>query len=217
MITTVVLIAIAVGLLLSVVVAVRNARRNPRVDTVAAMRQLASDKSWSFSQPAGGDRVFVVAQDDWELVGLFFRGANRAAVASNHQTQWNAPYRGAAVVMLGPKLPRAVAQLDLGGPRVQSILKPLLGDRAALLAGTQRVTELGSDQFKRSFDVLATDRTAAEPVVGDGSAWIRLRQQLEAAPVVLIGNGAISIIVRHKMRTRQQAEALIDAGLVLLR
>ena len=217
MITTVVLIAIAIGLVLSVVAAVRNARRNPRGNVVADMRQLAADKGWSFHEPAGGDRVFVVAHDDWELVGVFFRGANRAAVASNHQAQWNAPYRGEAVVMLGPKLPRAVAQLDLGGPRVQSLLKPLLGDRAALLAGAQRIAGLGSDQFNRSFDVIATDRAAAQQVVGDSARWLRLREQLPAAPVALIGNGAVSLIVRSKLATRQQAEALIDTGLSLPR
>lgn len=217
MITTVVLIAIAIGLVLSVVAAVQNARKNPRGNAIADIRQLATDKGWSFHKPAGGDRVFVVAHDDWELVGVFFRGANRAAVASNHQTQWNAPYRGEAAVMLGPKLPRAVAQLDLGGPRVQSLLKPLLGDRAALLVGAQRIVDLGNDQFNRSFDVIATDRTAAEQIVGDGTRWLRLREQLPAAPVALIGNGAVSIIVRSKLGTRQQAEALIDTGLSLPR
>lgn len=215
--TTIVLTAITIGLLLSVVVAVRNARKNPQGNTIGEMRQLAADNGWSFSEPAGGDRVFVVAHDDWELVGLFFRGANRAAVHSNHQTQWNAPYRGEAAVMLGPKLPRTVAQMDLVGPRAQAILKPLLGDRVALLAGAQRVTELGDDTFNRHFDVITGDRAAAERVVGDGARWTRLREQLPSAPVVLIGNGAISIIVRCKLRTRQQAQALINTGLGLLR
>ena len=215
--TTIVFTAIAIGLLLSFAVAVRNARKNPRGNTIGEMRQLAADNGWSFSEPTGGDRVFVVAHDDWELVGLFFRGANRAAVASNHQTQWNAPYRGEAAVMLGPKLPRAVAQLDLGGPRAQSILKPLLGDRAALLAGAQRMTELGDDQFNRHFDVITGDRAAAGRVVGDGTRWTRLREELPAAPVVLIGSGTISIIVRSKLSTRRQAQALIDTGLGLLR
>ncbi len=214
---TVVLVAITIGLSLSAVAAVRHARRNPRIDTIDEMRRLAAAEGWSFIEPAGGDRVFVVAHDDWELVGLFFRGGNRAVVASNHHTQWSAPYSGPDAVMLGPKLPRAVARLDLGDSRVQSVLRPLLGDRVALLAGAQRMTEVGDDQFNRYFDVIATDRTAAERIVGDGARWTRLREQLPAPPVAFIGNGEVTILMRRKLLTRQQARAIVEVGSALLR
>lgn len=213
---TIVLLVIALGLIASVVAGIRNARKTPGGDPLVEMQALAHSEGWSFARPSGGDRTFVIAAGEWELAGLFFRGANRATTSSNHQTEWSAPWAGDAVVLLGPRLPSFVSRLDLQSDRVQSALRPLVGERISLLKAAERFADVGDEAFTRQFDVIASSRDAAEQVVGDGSHWNQLKAQLPGSPVVLIGDGKVTLVVKARLRSQSEAIAMVRAGEALL-
>lgn len=212
----IVFVVIGVGLLVSLIAGIRHARQNPRSNPLEEMGALAKREGWALTKSTGGDTVYTVAADDWKLTALFFRGGNRAATRSNHQTEWIAEYPGSDTVLIGPKLPTFIANMDPDSDRLQSLLRPMLGDRIALIRGTRRLDTLGDEQFRKQFDVFASDEMAAERVVGDGSRWTQLATMMAAPVTVVAADHTVTITIRGKLKTARQAEVLIDAGRALM-
>ncbi len=212
-----ILVVIALGLLASLVAGVRYARQNPGRDVKKEIRELAASRGWDFREPKGGDVTYSVNGGAWELSELFFRSANRATTSSNYQTRWEAEYRGTDSVIIGPKLPAALEKGTIGSPKLYQILRPIFGDRISRFEGTSIIRELGSSSFRSQFDVFAHDRSAAEKLIGDGSLWLDLEAVLASPPVVTIADGSVSIVVRDKIHSSLQAEAIIRAGEAMLR
>ena len=213
---TFILIVIALGLIASLVAGIRYARSSSSSNNGADLRSLAESEGWTYDDRQGGPTVFTMSDGEWTLEGKFFAGSNRAAVSSPHQTTWSGPAALAGTVMIGPKLPPFVANADLGGPEMQSRLQPLLGDKVALLAGAERLSDVGSDAFRKKFDVFASHRDTAEALIADGARWIDLRRLVGANIIITCGEGSVSILVRGKLRNAAQARALIDTGRSLL-
>ncbi len=91
--------------------------------------------------------------------------------------RWEAPAeRTDGVVLVGPKLPSAVARLDLGSAMAQLALRALLGDDARHLAGARPV-EVGSAAFRERFSVIASTAAHAEALVDEG-----LEEALSSGP-----------------------------------
>ncbi len=212
---SIVLVVIGAGLVVSVFAGVRHYRAKPPSDIRREMRALAESEGWQYSEPAGGDVSYIVESDGWQLTGRFFRSANRATIKSNHQTEWRKRSEIVGAVMFGPKLPSFVAQMDLGSEKMQTFLRRLIGDQAALLAGATRMTDVGSEAFTRTFDVFGTDGDVAAEFIGDGTRWNELGQTLGTTPIAMVGNGEIRIVVHDKLRTQDQARAIIDTGRTL--
>lgn len=161
----------------------------------AARAEAIAARGWRYARTGRGFRIEGGDTVPWTLTLTRSRSSGSGSGGST-QTVWETPAAAtSSVVLIGPKLPAAIAGLDLGGALVQLALRAVLGDDGKDLA-TAREIVLGSEAFRERCSVIASDPALAAEI---------LTPEIEAALLQTAVPSAAVLRWRDRLQIRSAA------------
>lgn len=180
-----------------------------------ARRVGAEARGWTYRGREGIVRYTIEGVTDdvpWKVTVT--RGRGEHSVTHTRFESPAAPLDG--IVLVGPRIPAALAAFDLGGGLVQMFLQKLLGPQAAELAHVKEV-QAGSAELRAVHSVLATDPSLAEAVLSPEADALLLgaRSAWREGPIVLRWRHELVVRLQHGTWTIDEVEALVRLGVAL--
>lgn len=180
-----------------------------------ALREAVPARGWRIRDGASPSERWVVEGEHdgvpWSVTGRQRTGGDHGS-GTRQETVFVAPAPPlAGVVLVGPKLPSALAGLDLGGGVVQLLLRQVLGAEAADLAPTRPV-DLPAPLADR-YSAIGSDDAEADRLLGDAALVAALDGWPGAVrPVVLRWKDRVEVRVQERVRDPAALERLVAVG-----
>jgi hypothetical protein len=127
----------------------------------AARAEAMRSRGWRYIKGTRGFEIVPKEGVPWSLTLVKNKGKSQSQSAT---TSWQVPARSSGVVLVGPKLPSALANMNFGGSMAQFLLRALLGEDAGDLADIKEM-QTGSFALQERFTVLAETQADADTFV----------------------------------------------------
>lgn len=180
-----------------------------------ARRAGAEARGWTYRGREGIVRFTIEGVTDdvpWKV--SVTRGRGEHSVTHTRFETPAPPVDG--IVLIGPRIPAALASFGLGGGLVQMFLQKLLGPQAAELAHVKDV-EVGSAELRAVHTVLATDAVLAADVLTPEveALLLGVRSAWREGPIVLRWRHEIVVRLQHGTWAIDDVDALVRLGVAL--